>query len=67
MGRFMSPDPGWFLAADLSNPQTWNQYSYVLNNPLTNTDPSGMECVWDDGSFGRFVDRRTRTLWEQTH
>jgi hypothetical protein len=22
-----------------------------MNNPLTNTDLSGMECVWDDGSF----------------
>jgi hypothetical protein len=26
-------------------------YSYVLNNPLINTDPTGMECVWDDGSY----------------
>jgi len=46
MGRFLSPDPGWFLAADLSNPQAWNQYSYGLNNPLTNTDPMGLDCVY---------------------
>jgi len=26
-------------------------YSYVLNNPLVNTDPDGRECVWDDGSY----------------
>jgi RHS repeat-associated protein len=45
-GRFMSPDPGWLLATDLSNPQTWNQYSYALNNPMTNTDPTGMDCVY---------------------
>ena len=38
LGRFLSPDnniqaPG--------NPQNYNRYSYVLNNPLKYTDPSG--------------------------
>jgi hypothetical protein len=47
----MSPDPANLYYADPRNPQSLNLYSYVLNNPLTNTDPSGMECVWDDGSF----------------
>ena len=41
MGRFMSPDPG-NAGADITNPQSWNMYSYVLNNPLTNIDPTGM-------------------------
>ena len=50
MGRFVTPDPGWFLAADLSNPQTWNQYSYALNSPLTLSDPSGLYCAWEDGT-----------------
>jgi|GEM_PF-3410490 len=45
IGRFVSPDPGWFLEADSTNPQTWNQYSYVRNNPLGFIDPTGMdEC-----------------------
>jgi RHS repeat-associated protein len=41
MGRFSSPDPGWFLAADLANPQSLNQYAYVQNNPLSMVDPDG--------------------------
>jgi len=45
MGRWVSPDPGWFLAAHLSNPQSWNMYAYVLNNPLGYVDPYGlMSC-----------------------
>jgi hypothetical protein len=51
MGRFMSPDPSGLVYADPTNPQSFNLYSYVMNNPLINTDPSGMECVWDDGSY----------------
>ena len=51
MGRFMSPDPSGLSYADPTNPQSLNLYSYVLNNPLHNIDPSGEECVWDDGSY----------------
>jgi hypothetical protein len=51
MGRFLSPDPSGLTYADITNPQSLNLYSYALNNPLVNTDPTGMECVWDDGSY----------------
>ena len=45
-GRVYDPDLGRFLSADPfvqtpANPQNLNRYSYVLNNPLSYTDPSG--------------------------
>ncbi len=48
-GRFTNPDP--FIAFNLkkdkfqswiSDPQHWNKYAYVLNNPMRYVDPSGM-------------------------
>ncbi len=39
-GRFLSPDP---LGGHLEDPQTLNKYSYVGNNPLIRTDPTGLE------------------------
>jgi hypothetical protein len=59
MGRFLSPDPSGLAYADIRNPQSLNLYSYAQNNPLTNTDPTGMECVWDDGSFDAADDPQT--------
>jgi len=38
IGRFLSPDPNVQYVADL---QSYNRYSYVLNNPLRYTDPTG--------------------------
>ncbi len=37
-GRMLSADPH---VPDRTNPQSYNRYTYVNNNPLTNTDPSG--------------------------
>ena len=46
-GRFMSPD---LLGGNIYDPQTLNKYSYVRNNPLRFTDPTGMYiCENDDG------------------
>jgi RHS repeat-associated protein len=38
LGRFLQADP--FIQAP-NNSQNYNRYSYVLNNPLSYTDPSG--------------------------
>ncbi|MDC0601888.1 hypothetical protein OAP14_02535 [Aliiglaciecola sp.] len=45
-GRIYDPNLGRFLQADPhiqapKNSQNYNRYSYVLNNPLSYTDPSG--------------------------
>jgi RHS repeat-associated protein len=45
-GRWPSPDPAGLAAVTLTNPQTFNRYAYVTNNPLAATDPSGMrDCI----------------------
>jgi RHS repeat-associated protein len=42
-GRWLSPDP---LGGDVTNPQSFNRYAYVLNNPTNLTDPSGLCPVY---------------------
>lgn len=38
IARFLQPDP---VIQDPGNSQNWNPYSYVFNNPLVYTDPTG--------------------------
>jgi RHS repeat-associated protein len=38
LGRFLSVDP---VEGDPKQPQSWNRYSYVGNNPVGRTDPTG--------------------------
>lgn len=47
-GRFTSPDDP-LADQHPEDPQSWNVYSYVRNNPLRYGDPSGRECVKLDG------------------
>lgn len=44
-GRFQSPDPILISKMRIRNPQIWNSYSYVGNNPLKYTDPDGLEKI----------------------
>ena len=51
--RFYSPSLGRFIQPDtiipvMVNPQSWNRYSYVINNPIKLNDPSGHKCAGDD-------------------
>lgn len=40
-GRLLSVDPEMDLKKAMRNPQMWNRYSYVTNNPLNRIDPTG--------------------------
>jgi len=48
LGRFMTPDPIGVMKQKLIDPQQWNMYAYVRNNPLRFTDPTGMYTCSDD-------------------
>jgi RHS repeat-associated protein len=43
LGRWLSPDPSGTAAVSLANPQTWNMYAYVTNNPTTLNDATGLD------------------------
>ncbi|QOY90729.1 RHS repeat domain-containing protein [Paludibaculum fermentans] len=63
-GRFTSPDSyniifemekgrpdserRQILLAYISNPQIWNKYAHVVNNPLSHTDPDGRRDLTDE-------------------
>jgi len=49
LGRFLSPDP---YISDPEDLQCYNPYSYVNNDPLTITDPTG---YWFGNKVARFV------------
>src|SRR5215831_13306004 len=42
-GRWISPDPAGLAAVDITDPQTWNRYAYVRNNPCSFVDPLGLD------------------------
>jgi RHS repeat-associated protein len=48
IGRFISPDT---IIPSPANPQSFNRYSYCLNNPLKYTDPSGYWTIAIEWKF----------------
>ena len=54
-GRFLSADPN---IPDPTDPQSYNRYSYTVNNPLTRIDPTGL----DDTAVGQNAATGEQTL-----
>ena len=50
IGRFLSADPH---ITDPTNAQSYNRYSYVWNNPLNATDPTGLDHWGAEDSSGK--------------
>ena len=44
MGRFTSPDAFW-KDSNVFDPQSWNKYGHVRNNPLKYVDPTGEKAT----------------------
>jgi RHS repeat-associated protein len=66
--RFNESDP-WEGSYDLTDPQSFNRYAYVQNDPVNFTDPSGlfalnreyfeaMEALWELWLFGMQMNQR---------
>ncbi len=53
-GRFTSPDAP-FADQHPGDPQSWNMYPYVRNNPLQNTDPDGRDCQNGIAACGNYI------------
>ena len=47
LGRFVQPDS---LIPGMANPQSWNRFSYTLNNPIRFNDPTG-HCAVDGDNW----------------
>jgi RHS repeat-associated protein len=59
-GRFTSPDPLLSSAIPIE-PDSWNRYTYVSNNPLKFIDPSGL-YEWNASLGGGLTDDQLRDL-----
>jgi RHS repeat-associated protein len=62
-GRFTSADPVNILKQKLMDPQQWNMYAYVRNNPLRFRDPTGQYiCSGTDKQCAAFEHTRQQAL-----
>ena len=54
LGRWLTPDPAGAMAVNPANPQTWNMYAYVGDNPTTLNDPSGLKSAGGGADCSQF-------------
>jgi RHS repeat-associated protein len=57
VGRFVSVDPVLDVKKAVGDPQRWNRYAYVRNQPMTSTDPTGA-VIYDQLTDNRKEDLR---------
>ena len=60
-GRFTGVDPQ-LASGKRSKPQTWNRYSYALNNPYRYTDPDGEDATENPEFFLRRTTTTTKVI-----
>ena len=65
IGKFLTPDP---VVGDIFVLNGFNPYAYVLNNPLSFTDPTGLcflGCFWKSGIFKAIVAIAVAVVFQQ--
>src|SRR5690606_35084409 len=65
LGRFQSADPVYFAPARPRDPQQFNLYSYVRNNPLAFVDPDGEEILHLGEAAVKDLESRIKILKSQ--
>jgi RHS repeat-associated protein len=61
IGRFMSPDD---VIPDLYNGQSFDRYTYVSDNPLSYTDPTGHAQTGNDADLANLSGPATRIYYD---
>jgi RHS repeat-associated protein len=64
-GRFTSVDPVFTITKNIVDPQRWNRYTYVRNNPIRYVDPDGREVKYASDElkdFFGFLSSRSKAV-----
>lgn len=64
LGRFIQPDS---IVPGVENSQSWNRYSYGLNNPSRYTDPTGHKVCEDVDANGKCTGDKLARLLDYVH